>query len=167
MATPCTVCAMHTESCKLLWLTATKACMSKYKMLSKALKSANGMCLCLQENEPLHIFISSPVQKAFADAVKLAQSLLDTIKDEHAKQFPHAPLSAPPYSGGGVPPPAAGVPAGYSQPPYSGYGAAPGYGPPASGYPPPHMYPPGNLLSSSHQDVPAWLMCPNTCCWRH
>ena len=40
----------------------------------------------IQEGDALHIYISSAIPKAFAEAAKLAQNLLDTVKAEHDKQ---------------------------------------------------------------------------------
>ena len=40
----------------------------------------------IQEGEPLHIYVSSGIPKSFAEAVKLAQNLIDTVKAEHDKQ---------------------------------------------------------------------------------
>ena len=43
----------------------------------------------IQEGDALHIYISSAIPKAFAEAAKLAQNLLDTVKSEHDKQACH------------------------------------------------------------------------------
>ena len=40
----------------------------------------------IQEGDALHIYISAAIPKAFAEAAKLAQNLIDTVKAEHDKQ---------------------------------------------------------------------------------
>ena len=40
----------------------------------------------IQEGDALHIYISAAIPKAFSEAAKLAQNLLDTVKAEHDKQ---------------------------------------------------------------------------------
>ena len=49
----------------------------------------------IQETEALHIFISAAIPKAFAEALKLAQNLIDTVKSEHDKQVCPRTLQAP------------------------------------------------------------------------
>lgn len=103
----------------------------------------------IQETEALHIFVSSALPKAFGDATKLAQNLIDTVRGEHVKAYPYVPTGgAPPAAGvspayGATPPPAARGPPSYgSAPPPQQPG--PPYG--AYGYPPPgaapYAYPP-------------------------
>ncbi|CAL8471825.1 g11367 [Coccomyxa elongata] len=110
-----------------------------------------------QEAEPLHIFVSSALPKAFADASKLAQNLIDTVRAEHAKAYPYPPSGGPPAAAGvppayGAGPPPYGTATPYGAGPYGyplptaapyGYpspGAAP-YGQPAGGYGPPYGAP--------------------------
>lgn len=83
-----------------------------------------------QETEALHIFVSSALPKAFGDATKLAQNLIDTVRAEHAKAYPYVPPAAggPPAYGSAPPPQQPG-------PPYGGYG----YPPPTAA---PYAYPP-------------------------
>jgi hypothetical protein len=106
-----------------------------------------------QETEPLHILINAALPKAFTEAVSLAQSLLDTVKDEHVKQFPYehnASRTMGPPAAAAAGPPAYGPPLMPQQhaPAYAGaYGAAASYGPPpGSAYPPPHSYPPPGVF---------------------
>ena len=49
----------------------------------------------IQESEALHIFVSAAIPKAFAEAVKLAQNLIDTVKSEHDKQVCPRTLQPP------------------------------------------------------------------------
>ena len=88
--------------------------------------------------------MSAALPKAFTEATKLAQNLLDTVRAEHAKAYPYVPT-------GGAPPAAAAGPPGYGTAPPVAVGGPPGYGAPpqpygAYGYPPPgaapYAYPP-------------------------
>ena len=108
-----------------------------------------------QEAEPLHIHVAAGSAKMFADAAKLAQNLIDTLRVEHEKQFPYAaaaaqypstqqpeaqpqaqpqaqqPPSSAPYAGGPAPSQQ------QQQQQQHVPAAHPGYG-----YPPPGAYPP-------------------------
>ncbi len=86
----------------------------------------------LQEAEPLNIFVSSGLPKAFADASKLAQNLIDTVRGEHAKAYPYTPTGGPPAVAGGPPAYGGGLPP---------YGTAPPYSAGPYGYPPPAAAP--------------------------
>ncbi len=104
-----------------------------------------------QEAEPLHIFVSSALPKAFADASKLAQNLIDTVRAEHAKAYPYPPAGGPPT--------AAGVPPAYGAGPPP-YGTATPYGAGPYGYPPPtaapYGYPPPGVGAELHWSL---LIC--------
>ena len=103
--------------------------------------------------QPLHIYVAAATPKAFGDAARLAQNLIDTVRAEHAKHAPYAAQPAPQQQQGGAygaggPIPGHGVP-----PPH--VAAAYGFPPPGAAYPPPGAYPPPHA-------APGW--CSFTCC---
>ena len=98
----------------------------------------NGQGMGMQEADPLHMYVAASTPKAFADAARLAQNLIDTVRAEHAKHAPYAPQQQQQHGG----PYGAGVPApgGQGVPPQH-MAAAYGYPPPGAAYPPPGAYP--------------------------